>query len=178
MFKSLFFLSAFTFILFEVFFFDAVPVEARIRKGKIEVIITYGSLKGRTFWGSFSFDDTDLKGKNIERMGVKSGGPARLESAGFKTFQFTFIDIKTGKSSRIYTEKDAPEFNEYDMLVFRNGILTNIRITVFDPKERTDDTNNIRPRNFLFRENFSFNAGKKKSFEVYGQGRYKLTLDP
>ncbi|MBD2040921.1 hypothetical protein [Microcoleus sp. FACHB-672] len=68
------------------------------------VNVTKGALAGKTFNGTFSYDDATLKGNGIEELGVAEGLTACMNYFG-----------------RNYSETDDTSYPEFPKLVFENG---------------------------------------------------------
>ena len=68
------------------------------------VNVTQGSLAGKTFNGTFSYDDATLKGTGIEELGVAQGLTACMNYFG-----------------RNYSETDDTSYPAFPKLVFEDG---------------------------------------------------------
>ncbi len=68
------------------------------------VNVTKGSLAGKSYNGSFSYDDSTLKGTGVEELGVAQGLKACINYAG-----------------RNYSETNDRDYPAFPKLVFENG---------------------------------------------------------
>jgi hypothetical protein len=159
---------AFAILLVPITLLGISPVEAAMLNGKIKVDITSGGLKGRTFFGDFSYDDSQLTRNGLEVMGVNAGGVANNDIGGFKTFSFNFLDFPTATIPTTYTQVDQPDFNDFAAIVFENGTPTQLAGIFFSGQSNLFFGYDQR---FLYRL-----GGQSNGIKNSGSGSYTLSL--
>jgi hypothetical protein len=82
------------------------------------VNVTQGSLAGQSYTGTFSYDDSTLKGTGIEKLGVEQG-----------------LTVCMNYFGRNYTEASDRDYPKFPTLVFENGEINQLDFWV-QPQNR------------------------------------------
>jgi hypothetical protein len=82
------------------------------------VNVTQGSLAGQSYSGTFSYDDSTLKGTGVEKLGVEQG-----------------LTVCMNYFGRNYTEASDRNYPKFPTLVFENGKINHLDFWV-QPQKR------------------------------------------
>lgn len=96
------------------------PVQAAPVTYDFTVTVTTGTLAGKSFNGSFSYDDAQLKGEGTETLGVAQGLSVCMNYIGGQ-----------------YREKDDSSYPTFPKLIFENGKITQLNFWV-QPDRRVE----------------------------------------
>ena len=104
------------------------PVMAATIGGTIKVNVSKGDFAG-VYTGDFSYDDTHLTKVGNEFISINGGGSQTRP--GLLSLNFRFLDFATGLTPVTYTASDVDEFPDNPVLVFDNGIPTELGLQIF-----------------------------------------------
>jgi hypothetical protein len=103
------------------------PVMAATIGGTIKVNVRKGEFAG-VYTGDFAYDDTELTKVGREFMTINGGN---AERGGLLSLNFKFLDFATGLTPVTYTARDVDGFPDNPVLIFDNGIPTDLALQIF-----------------------------------------------
>ena len=131
--------------------------------GTIKVNVRKGEFAG-VYTGDFAYDDTELTKVGREFMTINGGN---AERGGLLSLNFKFLDFATGLTPVTYTARDVDGFPDNPVLIFDNGIPTDLALQIFSASGKDA---------FMFGYSRSFRFALRNG-TIGGQGRVTLEIN-